>query len=50
MRRLAALPDELAVFPGHGYNGASTTIRAEKEGGLLREMTRAQWERSMVRR
>jgi hydroxyacylglutathione hydrolase len=29
-QRLAALPDETVVFPGHNYGGASTTIGAEK--------------------
>ena len=29
-RRLAALPDETVVLPGHNYGGTSTTIGAEK--------------------
>jgi hydroxyacylglutathione hydrolase len=29
-QRLAALPDETLVFPGHNYGGESTTIGAEK--------------------
>ena len=49
LRRLAALPESLVIFPGHGYNGASSTIGAEKRTGLLRPMTREQWDRSMVR-
>jgi hydroxyacylglutathione hydrolase len=29
--RLAALPDETVVYPGHNYGGESTTIGAEKQ-------------------
>jgi len=29
-RRLAALPDDTVVLPGHNYGGSSTTIRDEK--------------------
>jgi len=29
-QRLAALPDETVVFPGHDYGGTATTIGAEK--------------------
>jgi len=29
-QRLAALPDDTVVFPGHNYGGESTTIGAEK--------------------
>ncbi|MDT8286994.1 MAG: MBL fold metallo-hydrolase [Elusimicrobiales bacterium] len=28
--KLAALPDDTAVWPGHAYNGSSTTIKAQK--------------------
>ena len=35
-------PDDLVVFPGHAYSSANTTIRHEKEFGLL-SMTRQQW-------
>jgi hypothetical protein len=47
LRNLAKLPDALPVYPGHSYGGASSTIGQEKAGGLLRDMTRAQWTRMM---
>lgn len=50
LRRLAALPESLPIYPGHSYGGSSSTIGAEKANGLLREMTRAQWDRMMVRK
>lgn len=28
--KLAALPEDTAVWPGHAYNGSSTTIKAQK--------------------
>jgi glyoxylase-like metal-dependent hydrolase (beta-lactamase superfamily II) len=31
-QRLAALPDETILFPGHNYGGASSTIGDEKRG------------------
>jgi glyoxylase-like metal-dependent hydrolase (beta-lactamase superfamily II) len=43
------LPDQLPLFPGHGYGGRHSTVAKEKESGLLRPMTRAQWDRQMVR-
>jgi glyoxylase-like metal-dependent hydrolase (beta-lactamase superfamily II) len=49
LRRLAQLPDELPIYPGHGYSGEKSTIGREKTSGLLRDMTRAQWSRMMER-
>ncbi len=49
LRKLAALPDALPIYPGHSYGGASSTVGAEKAGGLLRDMTRSEWNRMMVR-
>ena len=37
LRLLAALPDDLVVWPGHSYGGEKSTIAAEKQTGLLRE-------------
>jgi glyoxylase-like metal-dependent hydrolase (beta-lactamase superfamily II) len=31
-QRLAALPDDTILFPGHNYGGVSSTIGAEKRG------------------
>ena len=45
-QRLAALPGETILFPGHSYGGASSTIGAEKRGnpfmrfGSLRDFLR----------
>jgi glyoxylase-like metal-dependent hydrolase (beta-lactamase superfamily II) len=50
LRRLAALPDNLPIYPGHSYGGESSTIGREKATGFLRnDITRAQWMNSMVR-
>jgi glyoxylase-like metal-dependent hydrolase (beta-lactamase superfamily II) len=45
LRRLVALPDEVAVCPGHRYSGASTaSLAAVKElNQVLRPTTREQW-------
>ncbi|KAI8820668.1 beta-lactamase-like protein [Fimicolochytrium jonesii] len=34
--KLAALPDEVVIFPGHDYGGEQTTVQREKQDGLLR--------------
>jgi glyoxylase-like metal-dependent hydrolase (beta-lactamase superfamily II) len=34
-QRLAALPDETVVLPGHNYGGTSTTIGAEKRSNPM---------------
>jgi glyoxylase-like metal-dependent hydrolase (beta-lactamase superfamily II) len=34
-QRLAALPDETVLFPGHNYGGTSSTIGAEKQGNAF---------------
>lgn len=47
LRKLSALPDELPIFPGHGYYGWGSYIGQEKTKGLLQPMSRAQWERRM---
>ena len=44
---LAAFSDELVVYPGHGYSGKTSTIGKERQAGLLRPMTKAQWRASM---
>jgi len=49
LRKLANLPDILPIYPGHGYNGVSSTIGAEKSVGMLRDMSRKQWEKMMIR-
>ncbi len=50
LKKVAALPDDLPLFPGHSYSGPSSTIRREKATGLLRsDITREQWKRMMVR-
>ena len=43
LETLRALPDELPLYPGHAYGGASTTIGREKARGLLRPFTLEQW-------
>ena len=43
----SALRDEMTVYPGHNYNGASSTIAKEKRDGLLRPFTKTQWEAMM---
>ena len=39
--------DTLPLFPGHAYSGMSSTVGREKESGVLRPVTRAQWRRAM---
>ena len=46
---LRALSDGLQVFPGHAYGGASTTIGAEKRGGLLRPFSKQEFMRMFDR-
>jgi len=46
---LRKLDDNLPLFPGHAYNGESTTVQREKSTGLLRPMTKTQWARMMSR-
>ena len=48
-RTLAALADELPLFPGDAYSGASSTVGAERRAGLLRPMRIEQWRRMMSR-
>ena len=40
---LRTLDDDIPVYPGHAYGGASTTIGKEKQQGLLRPFTRDAW-------
>ena len=38
-QRLAALPDETILFPGHNYGGASSTIGDEKRHNAFMRMS-----------
>ena len=38
-----ALDESITVYPGHGYNGESSTVGREKREGLLRAFSREQW-------
>ncbi|MDD2806033.1 MAG: MBL fold metallo-hydrolase [Elusimicrobiales bacterium] len=38
--RLAALPDDAAVYPGHSYNGDTSTIGVQKEYNLYLKLAR----------
>ncbi|GAQ88755.1 hypothetical protein KFL_004560160 [Klebsormidium nitens] len=42
-RKLATLPDDTRVYPGHDYGGKFTTIGSEKARGLLRPLSEGQW-------
>ena len=44
---LRELPEEMVVWPGHGYSGGSTTIGREKKRGLLRKTSEQMWKRQM---
>lgn len=44
---LREMPDDIVVWPGHGYSGGSTTIGKEKKRGLLRRTSEQQWKRQM---
>ena len=46
---LGELNNTLAIFPGHAYSGASSTIGAERTKGLLRPMSIERWRRMMAR-
>ena len=35
--------DDVVVYPGHNYNGASSTVGKEKTAGLLRPFAKTQW-------
>ena len=37
------LPDAMIVYPGHNYNGATSTVAHEKSGGLLKPFTKQQF-------
>ncbi|CAI5479899.1 unnamed protein product, partial [Closterium sp. Yama58-4] len=43
LQKLAALPPDTRVYPGHDYGGAFTSISKEKATGFLRPMTKQQW-------
>ncbi|CAI5931762.1 unnamed protein product [Closterium sp. NIES-65] len=43
LQKLAALPPDTRVYPGHDYGGAFTSIGKEKATGFLRPMTKQQW-------
>eukprot|EP00898_Chlorokybus_atmophyticus_P008334 jgi/Chlat1/8501/Chrsp80S07889 len=42
--KLAILPDDTVVYPGHDYGGSSTTIRKERERGYLKPVSKTQWQ------
>jgi glyoxylase-like metal-dependent hydrolase (beta-lactamase superfamily II) len=44
----AMLDDALPLFPGHAYNGASSTVAREKTSGLLRQMSMMEWQQMMA--
>jgi hydroxyacylglutathione hydrolase len=47
-QRLAALPDETLLFPGHNYGGASSSIGAEKRANpFMRGMSLGEFLRAM---
>lgn len=37
------LDDDVVIYPGHAYNGESSTAAREKREGLLRPFTKTQW-------
>ena len=43
------LDDKLPLYPGHAYNGESSTVAREKTQGLLRPFTASEWTRMMRR-
>ncbi|CAI7787837.1 unnamed protein product, partial [Closterium sp. NIES-53] len=43
LQKLAALPPDTRVYPGHDYGGAFTSIGKEKATGFLRPMSKQQW-------
>jgi len=46
---LARQPEDMVVWPGHGYGGANSTIGREKQAGFLRTMTLSYWMNMMSR-
>eukprot|EP01012_Entosiphon_sulcatum_P030322 TRINITY_DN3734_c0_g1_i1.p1 TRINITY_DN3734_c0_g1~~TRINITY_DN3734_c0_g1_i1.p1 ORF type:complete len:455 (-),score=76.53 TRINITY_DN3734_c0_g1_i1:8-1372(-) len=43
LQSLRQLPNEVVVWPGHDYGGASTSIAQEKAAGFLRDLSLDQW-------
>lgn len=43
-KKLAALPDDTRVYPGHDYGGSYTTIGKERSSGMLRPITEEEWQ------
>lgn len=43
LRKLSNLPEDLPIFPGHSYSGWGSTVGEEKRTGLLRTMSRSEW-------
>ena len=41
--RVSAIHIFSVVYPGHDYNGASSTVAREKREGMLRPFTKTQW-------
>lgn len=48
--KLAHLPDQTRVYPGHDYGGSFTTIGREKKTGLLKQMSEQEWMRMHPRK
>jgi len=48
LQKLTHLDNNLPIYPGHGYGGSSSTIGKEKKSGLLRDITRTQWNQMMA--
>lgn len=42
-KKLASLPENTKVYPGHDYGGPFTTIADEKRKGLLKPKSESQW-------
>ena len=42
--KLAALPDETTLYPGHSYNGDSSTIGAQKECNIYMKLAKSEVE------
>jgi len=45
LQKLAKLPVQYNVWPGHAYGANKTTIGREKRTGLLKEMSEAEWKK-----
>ena len=43
LQKLKQLDNELPILPGHSYSGWGSTVGKEKSGGLLKDMSRKEW-------